>query len=339
MLDLESLKSEYDGIVPDAERFATTLRHQIDTVASDNSISLGVPLESRVKQWASITSKLERKHATIDSILKLDDFVGVRVILLFTRDLELMHKALGECFRILSYEDTATRLEETQFGYQSVHYIVSLPTEWLSVPTMATFAGFKAEIQVRTLAQHIWAAASHKLQYKQESSVPLQLRRSIHRVSAILETVDLEFERLLDERHTYVENIKEDRNEQALNVEVLRAILEEEWPEDNFDEEDSYANLLDDLTEFGVQTSADLRTLIEEQRDGVMTAERDMVKEAQQELGQYGEAFGTDEERTNRGVFFSHVGLTRQALECRSPNSWLSYQRKKLTEQVTEEID
>lgn len=58
-------------------------------------------------------------------------------------------------------------------------------------------SGLKAEVQVRTVTQHVWAAASHVLQYKQEASVPLPVRRSIYRVSALLETVDLEFERVL----------------------------------------------------------------------------------------------------------------------------------------------
>jgi ppGpp synthetase/RelA/SpoT-type nucleotidyltranferase len=60
------------------------------------------------------------------------------------------------------------------------------------------------ELQLRTLAQHIWAVASHKLQYKREASVPVPIRRSINRVSALLEMVDLEFDRVLLEREQYV---------------------------------------------------------------------------------------------------------------------------------------
>ena len=89
--------------------------------------------------------------------------------------------------------------------YQSLHYIIRIPKHWLKVSTFADLGELKAEIQLRTLAQHIWAATSHKLQYKHEDSVPPPIRRSIYRVSALLETVDLEFERVLAERGTYIE--------------------------------------------------------------------------------------------------------------------------------------
>jgi ppGpp synthetase/RelA/SpoT-type nucleotidyltranferase len=38
--------------------------------------------------------------------------------------------------------------------------------------------GLRAEVQVRTTAQHIWAAASHKLQYKHEESDAVNGSRS-----------------------------------------------------------------------------------------------------------------------------------------------------------------
>ena len=81
-----------------------------------------------------------------------------------------------------------------------------MPDDWLNVPTFREFKGLRAELQIRTLAQQLWAAASHKLQYKRESSVPYPIRRSIHRVAALLETVDLELERVLSERDPHLSN-------------------------------------------------------------------------------------------------------------------------------------
>ena len=195
---LSLLRSEYESRFPVASRFAEACVKQLITLIEETSIALGVPIESRLKTWNSIAEKIERKQMELVAIQDLDDFVGLRLILLFQRDLEEIHSLLNQNFNIIRFENTFGRLEETQFGYQSVHYIVTMPEQWLGVPTMSDFQGYRAEIQVRTLAQHIWAAASHKLQYKQEKNVPPPLRRSIHRVSAILETVDLEFERLLN---------------------------------------------------------------------------------------------------------------------------------------------
>ena len=148
---------------------------------------------------------------------------------------------------VIAQEDTGGRLRESQFGYQSVHLTVKLPASWLSVPSFSGLGSLMAEIQIRTLAQHIWAVASHKLQYKQEASVPEPVRRSIHRVSALLETVDLEFERVVDERARYLEEVGSGAADESLNVDLLTRILSESLPEQNRVESEHSAKLLDDL--------------------------------------------------------------------------------------------
>jgi hypothetical protein len=232
-----------------------------------------------------------------------------------------MHALLSNNFKIISYENTAARLEETQFGYQSVHYTVKLPDEWLNVPTMTEFRELKAELQVRTLSQHIWAAASHKLQYKQEASVPLPLRRSIHRVSALLETVDIEFERLLEDRAAYVEEIATTDDDQTLNVDLLHKILQAKWPAPNAAKGGSdFSELLRDLAVFEITSTSQLVALIDEQYKKVMTREERAVARAQEQLREVGIAEGTTEERAERGVFFTFTGLTRSALGYQFPD-------------------
>lgn len=99
----------------------------------------------------------------------------------------------------------------------------------LSVPSLNTLGGLAAEIQVRTMAQHIWAASSHVLQHKNESNVPLPVSRSIHRVSALLETVDFELERVLIDRERYSAEINLS-SEEPLNVDSLRKLLDSLLP-------------------------------------------------------------------------------------------------------------
>lgn len=193
----DALSREYSVIAPTAARFASTLQEQLEMMLATGNLTLGVPIEVRVKEWESIADKIARNRLKLTSLRELTDLVGLWLILLFKRDLPAVQDLISESFSVVSHEDTSARLSETQFGYQSVHYVIKLPGDWLRVPTLADFTGLRAEIQVRTLAQHIRAAASHKLQYKSESNVPAPIRRSIYRVSAILETVDLEFERVL----------------------------------------------------------------------------------------------------------------------------------------------
>ncbi|QJS66367.1 hypothetical protein HHJ54_16210 [Escherichia coli] len=130
-----------------------------------------VPIESRVKTLSSIINKDNRKPLKIESIVDLDDYVGIRLIMLFKRDVEKVISCLKEHFIILKQENKLDELDEDRFGYQSHHYVIQPPEEWLRVPSFSDFKNMKVEVQIRTLSQHIWAAASHKLQYKKKSKV------------------------------------------------------------------------------------------------------------------------------------------------------------------------
>lgn len=112
------------------------------------------------------------------------------------------------------------------------------------------------ELQVRTLAQHMWAATSHKLQYKREESVPLPLRRAIYRVSALLETVDLELDRVLTQRGAYVASEVESPTLDApLNIDLANLIAREVLPAANDSGDvDGFDEVLQELYEFGIKT-------------------------------------------------------------------------------------
>lgn len=269
-------------------------------------------MEIRVKKWTSIENKLERKNLEIESILLLRDLVGVRAILLFLTDLDKIDELIRSTFEVTSSENTADRLGEAQFGYQSLHYTIKVPLIWLEIPTMADFGDIQAEVQVRTLAQHIWAAASHKLQYKNEASVPPPIRRAINRASALLETIDLEFERILEKRREYRDiEIPKGIDAAELNVDILESMLRDRFPEANrSDGEENYSELLENLTALSVHTAADFDTILKGKYAATMEEERTQLSIVDPETGY----IGSSEERHRAGVYFTHVGLARVAL-------------------------
>ena len=65
------------------------------------------------------------------------------------------------------------------------------------------------------------------LQYKREAGVPPPLRRAIHRASALLETADLESERILSEKDAYRETLTDAGGSELLNVDLLEKILDD----------------------------------------------------------------------------------------------------------------
>lgn len=170
----------------------------------------------------------------------------------------------------------------------------------------------RAEIQVRTIAQHMWAAVSHKLQYKVEDSVPLEIRRAINRSSAILEVVDLEFDRVLIERERYISQITETDPDKdlALNVDLLQEISNRLMPERGNDNMDGYAILLQELTSLGINSVGKLESLISTNMDKALFEDESyLLDEDNQDL--------TSPDLWNNGYYFSHVGMIRNMLRYR----------------------
>ena len=126
-----------------------------------------------------------------------------------------------------------------RFGYRSRHYIVSLSSSRLSLPENQRFKNFKAEIQVRSALQHVWAQIEHGILslpenqrfknvkaeiqvrsalqhvwaqiehgigYKGEVSLPPPISRRFARLAALLEIGD----ELIKEAQSELEKYKEE---------------------------------------------------------------------------------------------------------------------------------
>lgn len=61
-----------------AERFNGSLRDELEELLKVNKISLGVPIECRVKKLDSIVEKIERRALSLDHVTELPDLIGFR---------------------------------------------------------------------------------------------------------------------------------------------------------------------------------------------------------------------------------------------------------------------
>jgi ppGpp synthetase/RelA/SpoT-type nucleotidyltranferase len=320
----QDLQREYESLRPDAVRLCEALKRELEKKFSTKALTLGIPLQARVKDWDSIAGKLDRKELSLNSLKELDDFIGIRGVFLFRRDLIAAQKLIESTFEILSEEDTASRLDESEFGYQSLHFVVKPPRSWPTVPSFEGLDEFRCELQMRTLAQHIWASASHQLQYKHEESVPQPIRRTIHRASALLETVDLELERVLQEREQYLTTLNV-RGSDQLNVDSLARVLNEMLPPPNKVDDENYSELLTDLTAFDVLTTAALREFIKKHLHEAISEDKAHVAELQES----GTTSATTKERLKKGVFYSHIGLVRRMMRVEYGTKFLNYRTAK----------
>ena len=194
----------------------------------------GFPIvQGRVKEFGSFAEKCQRKYDKYKQpAWQLTDLCGVRVLVVSKDAIEPFRKFIEETFQISENEDKARLLKEMEFGYQSIHFIVSLdkekkhlyklpegiseiPEELTSTRTGEEALGtslpigpkFKAEIQLRTLLQHAWSESIHDKFYKAEiKKMPKYLSRESARIAALLEDADDAFVRLskgVDEYRSY----------------------------------------------------------------------------------------------------------------------------------------
>lgn len=261
-MDLGHIKAEYDSHKPHLERFLQEFSAQLATLLDDAGVNLGLEIETRVKTWESVEEKLYRKKIALHRITDLDDLSGIRITLLFLRDVERTMEVVRANMRVLSAEDAQDRLQPDEFGYLSRHLVVGMPMAWAEVPSLKPFGGTKAELQIRTLSQHIWATASHVLQYKHEANIPEPIRRTIHRLSAVLEIVDLELDRIIEERHRYLEHTSITDPDTPLNTDTIAKLMDELLPADCRQPDEPYGYLVDDLSMFGVVSAGRFRDIV-----------------------------------------------------------------------------
>lgn len=313
---ITDLKVKYDSEYSIYDSMCNEIIRQISYLLNENNITLAIPISYRIKEWSSITNKIQGKEFAYKELADVNDLAGIRIIALFQSDVIKIQKILRDNFELKREEDTTSRLSENQFGYGSIHFEVTLPENWVSIPSNLRFKSLITEIQLRTVAQHAWAAASHVLNYKKEKDVPLPVKRAINRVAALLETVDLEFERVLIDKSDYSK--KPIGEKDALNVDLLIQVMEKLLPSENKDNEEEYSEILEELLFVNITTVESLELIIDKNLKEVLEEDRERVNENNQSNDntifhpEYGE---TTIERHNKGVFYTHSGLMRGILD------------------------
>lgn len=183
-------------------------------------------LEGRVKTLDSFIEKVSRKGYE-RPWEEIDDLAGVRLVCLFSADLDVIGNEISSLFEVVSTEYKVEGLGVERMGYQGRHYVVTLGPRHTG-PRYDNLKELRAEIQVRTTLQDAWARISHNLVYKSEASMPVQLRREIQNVSSLLEIAQSIFDRSESSRKQYIADVKESASseDQILSRPIDRETLE-----------------------------------------------------------------------------------------------------------------
>ena len=182
-----AIREFYPAVFPTLERYAAMLRGLVGQFCSNHGIEVQA-IEARAKELDSLIDKFGR-HPDYQRLSDSEDLCGVRIITFYLKDVDVVRRMLKDEFEILKEEDRRA-IQPEAFGYQSVHIIARLPERRRQLTEYSAFADFKIEFQVRTVLQHAWGVISHALDYKTEGDVPAEVRRTLFRVAALLETGD-----------------------------------------------------------------------------------------------------------------------------------------------------
>jgi ppGpp synthetase/RelA/SpoT-type nucleotidyltranferase len=193
-------------------------------------------VQTRPKSIASFAEKALRKRGAYkDPVTAFTDLCGGRLIARTRSEVDHLGGFIVGHFEIDTENsvDASDRLKTAEFGYRSVHYIVSLRSDLdYGVPIPDGIRGLKAEIQVRTVAEHAYSDFAHDLTYKGAFELPRAWQRELAGAAATLEEVDTTFSRIETGLHEYVSSYGRHMPEEEARAEMDRlTIVLEHVPE------------------------------------------------------------------------------------------------------------
>jgi len=192
--------------------------------------TLGVvrSITGRVKSRESITNKLRRPDKRYARLTDMTDLVGARVITMLADDVRAVVEVLEDAFDVDGENcwDMSWTLGTEDFGYRSVHYIVSPRAAGVSRED-EWGRELKCEVQVRSLLQDAWAQIAHDFSYKSLLSVPETAHRRMSLAAGLLETADREFGELRDAVASYRTGIEaaQDAPEDSIGRAAVARVL------------------------------------------------------------------------------------------------------------------
>lgn len=214
----------YQRMVPLYTLYADALKHALEVAVA--KLCPGAIVEARPKSIASFAGKALRKRAKYaDPLAGFTDLCGARVIAPSRAEVAAVSAWIEEQFEISRHDsdDASTRLGPISFGYGSMHYVVSLrPDAAMGVEIPDEVYGLKAEIQVRTMLQHVWATLAHRLSYKSDFDLPPYWQREFAMLAAELENAENAMERIEAGLPLYVSSHRSYNDADEITREIAR---------------------------------------------------------------------------------------------------------------------
>ncbi len=145
-------------------------------------------VEHRMKKPESIARKLIKKgyKPTFEnSITKLNDIVGIRIVCLYSDDVYKIAELLRqqEDFILVKEKDYIKNPKKS--GYQSLHLIMDIPLTYKEIKEPQ-----RVEIQIRTVAMDFWAGVDNQICYKKSPREMKKAEEELKNYSDVISKID-----------------------------------------------------------------------------------------------------------------------------------------------------
>ncbi len=190
-------------------KLKTVVQKKLEELVEQNKIVIN-SMEFRIKEEASFVGKLLRKGSKYQSLFDITDVFGARIITFYNEDVDRI-AAITETQFTIDWPNSVDKRKMHQFdsfGYNSLHYICTIPKSLYYDPEYPELNTIRFEIQMRTALQHVWSAIQHDIGYKSEIETPQEYHRSLSRLAGMLELADFEFSRIRTSVNTYRRRIQ-----------------------------------------------------------------------------------------------------------------------------------
>ena len=174
------------------EKIKERLNPEIAPVSADVFIRL--PPVPRLKADASLIDKaFYRNKPYEDPYNDITDKVGVRFVVLLTKDIKKVEDAITGCPLWTYSKDRDFEKEQEdnplKFDYAAVHYVVRAKGD-IAINSTTVTANSPCEIQVKTMLQHAYSELTHDTIYKPSIIATPSMRRSAAKSMALIEATN-----------------------------------------------------------------------------------------------------------------------------------------------------
>lgn len=183
---------------------------------------------SRAKDSCSLVKKIHSKTKYLAGEAKIQDLIGIRIVLYFPDDIALVHEAITAKYIERQKDASIDDLDDNTFKPVRYNLIYELPSESLYALDCenAHCVDNTFELQIRTVLSEGWHEVEHDLRYKFQNDWQESLTesRKLNGVYASLETNEWTMIRILEE--VAYKHYKQ-RNWEAMLRQKLRLRIQE----------------------------------------------------------------------------------------------------------------